>query len=219
MITVTLDYQAVAKKYGKQAEDILQRSVDALGEFALDRIRQKSSEKLGIETWQEFSKSIKTTRDKLSVTISIEDPRMASLEEGYSSFDIKPGLLHGAKVKHGANGPYQDVPLQHKTTKRGQGSYIASAAMRNSVNKALQRAKSTGTKTRFGKLTGAASRMSGMQITADKGAQTFRRVSQNSTPDSWVHPGFEGLEVFEATLREVEAIKDRVISDAAKALT
>jgi hypothetical protein len=219
MITVALDAEAIAKQYGKRAEDILQRAVDALGEFALDRVRQKSSEQLDIETWQKFSRSIQTTRDKLSVTLSIEDPRMVSIETGYSSFDIKPGLLNGPNVKQGENGPYQDVPFVHRTTKRGGGSYVESKSMRAAIDKAVSKAKSTGETVRLGKISAAAAKIAGLKVTAQKGAQTFRRVSKNSKPDSWIHPGLKGIAVFESTAQDIEAIKERVIQDVAKAAT
>lgn len=216
MITVKLDADAVAKTYGKKAETILQRAVDVLGEYALDRIRQKSSERLSIQTWQEFSKSVQTTRDSNSITLTIDNAKMESLETGYGGFDIKPGMLRSSKVKQGKSGPYIDVPFSHRITKRGKGSYIEPTSMRKAVNKALQKVKSSGGTIRLGTIPKTAAKLAGMRITSDKGAQTFRRISANSPNDSWQHPGYEGLKVFEETARDVESIKDRVIEDIAK---
>jgi hypothetical protein len=150
------------------------------------------------------------------VTISLSDPKMEAIETGVASYDIKPGLLRGAKVKMGENGPYQDVPFEHRTTKRGKGNYIEPASMRAAVNKAMQKAKATGKSIPVANRTDN-SILSGMKVSAAMGAQTFRRVSKNSKPDSWIHPEREGIGVFTSTAQAVESIKEQVVADIMKA--
>lgn len=219
MLTVELDTDALVKELGDRADVVLQRAVDALGEFALDNIRKRSADKLGIETWQEFSKSITVSKEKHAVTLAITDPRMAGIETGFSGFDIKEGLLKSPKAKQGKSGTYIDVPFEHKTTKRGKGSLIEPTSMRKAVEKAMSVAKSTGKTVRMGKRAGMASKLQDMKVSPEKGAQTFRRVSSNSPPTSWQHPGLDGIRAFEETAQEVERIKDRVVHDIAKAST
>jgi len=218
MINVTIDVVELAKKVGNKVDDVIERAVSVLGEFAVDRIRQISSERLKIETWQQFAKSVQVTKEKYSVTVFMDDKKMAALETGHSGFDIKKGLLKGPKVKHGKNGPYQDVPLPKKVTLRGKGDYVEPRNMRQAINKAVASAKKTGENIRVLNKTENPN-LSGIRVTPQKEVSTFRRVSENSNPESWMHPGYDGLNVFETVAKEIEEMKDQVTQDIADSMS
>lgn len=220
MFEVAIDTRDLVEQLGDEADEVIGVALNALGEFALDRIRQESSTALGIETQDQYTRALQMTQSRDEVVISLTDPAMAALEIGHESFDIKPGMLRSPKAKraHGG-GSYIDVPFTHKVTKRGKGTYVESRAKRKAITTAMSQAKSTGAALRIFKGTKNAPRTihTDMKVSPEGAAQTFRRISENSPADSWIHPGREGLGIFESTAHEVERIKNDVIADILEA--
>jgi hypothetical protein len=242
MFTVTLDTEAVAEQMGNLAYNVLQKAVDVLGKIALTRIQDIISAKIKDgDKRANYIKSVITEREETKLTIRIDDPKISGLELGFSSFDIKPGLLKGPKVKHGKEGPYQDVPFEHKITKRGKGTFIEAKGMQSMVRKAISKVGEGGVPERlFTRQKGApATNLSDMLVQQSRTepgkvvAQTFRRVSENSdsslikktekrlgkklseeekkSTKSWIHPGYEGVKAFEETVKYIETIKDSTV--------
>lgn len=115
-------------------------------------------------------------------TVSLDTSKFVVdlVENGKPSFDMKPGLLNGPKVKVNKQGKkYAVVPV----SKFKQGRYN-------------WRDRNTG---RFDEGT-------------NKGGDVeFRVVSENSPPDSWIHPGHEGFHLMENTMQDFETEMDNII--------
>ena len=157
------------------------------------------------------------------------------LEEGATSFDIKAGLEKSAKKHMKKDGGwYITIPFRWATAEAiGESSIFANkmpAAIYQLV-KTSSRPLSVGElpkgfdiiKTNSVGYEHKSSIYAGIgktdisSTTKEKrgGYWSFRRVSDNSDPNSWIHPGFPPLKLMEKTLNELQfdAIVDRAIDD------
>lgn len=153
------------------------------------------------------------------------------VEHGYPSFDMKPGLLAGPAAKHGESGPYTTVPFTHGTAGTvgvkappmpEEVSTLATALSRGGRLMGMgdlgRRSKLPGPINAAnplrppmqGPYTWKASPFQGMVRGGRAGHTTyttFRRVSAQSDPSSWIHPGQEPNRVMEAVQ---DAMAERV---------
>lgn len=220
MYKVTLDYRELAAAFGDKLEPAIDEALKRLGEMAKHNINQIASERLRTETHKEFIESLKTKRKKYSVTISISDPKMAALEEGYSRFDMKPGLLKGKPAKKTADGGmYMNVPMHHRTMKNyGKGTHITPATMNDAVRKAQDSLGKGETKRMFPSEPDEPPSILSDMVVSREEAKTYRRVSDKSPAEDWIHPGFEGIKAFEQTVKEIESVAETVITSIAEGL-
>lgn len=222
MFRVELDASAFRKALGAQAEQELEGVIDALQEVALDEINLHS-EKLDAKQQRDYRNALNVKREKLSVTITLEDPRIERLEEGFDSFDMKPKLLASASAGITNDGdPYIDIPFKHAMTKRGAREIGASqvpTSMAGAVRKAIRKSAETGGRVRMGRRTKHANlrdmlvRASGGKGSESADLRTIRRISKNSDPTSWVHPGHKGFDIFPQVTKKLEHIKDKMTAD------
>ena len=153
-----------------------------------------------------------------------------ALEQGAEPYDLKKGLLKSSKVRRTKDGkPYIHVPFQLKTP--GGGARGASPpvmprpvyrlASQLGIGQQLKLPKKYedyGMKTRlsadlkkWGHYTWKSSPYQGIvKIPAVKGPgstyMTFRTVSKNSDPSSWIHPGFRAKNCIEETVKNLDKI-------------
>lgn len=151
------------------------------------------------------------------------------LEKGFGAYDIKDVLKNSPKVKHTKDGGwYITVPFRHRTPGTS-GSAAGGQAMPGDI---YSRARVLAANT--GRLTGTEQQypprrswtgyqhksgiFEGMKRNVkkyDKAIQstyvTFRRVSNNSDPDSWWHPGFVGVQAVDDVERFAEETFGKVI--------
>lgn len=104
------------------------------------------------------------------------DEMLQMEEQGYPSFDIKAGLLRSPKAKVGPSGVrYINVPF--KGNNRGFNPLL------------------------LGKRISA-------RYFAERGggvAESFKRVSENTSPASWIHPGIAPHAIFDGVARNAQA--------------
>ncbi len=137
-----------------------------------------------------------------SVSITIKDPVVRALEHGFKSFDIKVFMLRHAKI--GKNGsPYADVPFTHESVP-------------GAVSRKLQKVD----RVRFSsaarqKKTSVRRRLDGV-MRSGGAYRTIRRISLKSPLDSWIHPGFKGLQLFKKLNKK---IREEVISTVTSELS
>jgi len=140
------------------------------------------------------------------------------LESGTGPWDMKPMLLNGPKARMGKNGRYNIIPFRHGTIDKYspdnnfktmpkdiyQQARVLKASLKQG-NGMSWGGKLTGTEAKYapgqnptsgyqhksGKYEG----MVRIEKTAAKATQskymTFRVVSDNSDPGSWIHPGYK----------------------------
>jgi hypothetical protein len=152
------------------------------------------------------------------------------VEQGYPSFDMKPGLLAGPRAKRGKQGPYATVPFTHGTagtvgakgppmppdvSARAQG--LPRGGRLTGMGEYGRRSKLT-MQANWNKPRGMAGPMMAHPYTWKvspyegmvRGGRpghttytTYRRVSGASDPASWIHPGQPPNPVMDAVLRVV----------------
>jgi hypothetical protein len=139
------------------------------------------------------------------------------LEDGYNSFDMKPGLLNGPKSRLSKDGKsrYNTVPFHHMPYSKAPAS-MAQQQIRQNLLDTIKRHKLDEVfKSAAGKpLEGVVARLKGKDMAAnlqglvkiqkvyDKKVEghymTFRRVSSKSDPSKWIHPGWKGAKIFDS---------------------
>lgn len=149
------------------------------------------------------------------------------LEMGSSTFDMKTGLLASPKVKQGKNGPYITVPFRFSTPDAlGESAGFAGKLPKdvfNEVKKAPNKPlplssigsqhrmpKSAALRSRIGELKSKVGNLSQSEQTSKyegvkrnakgSGYVNFRRVSLNSSPQAFNHPGFQARNLAEKAL-------------------
>ncbi|BET57905.1 hypothetical protein [Geobacter sp. 60473] len=165
------------------------------------------------------------------------------LEYGKGPWDMKPMLLGGPKAKTGKNGSrYNTIPFRHGTSpKHAPNSnfkpmpkdiYAEARKLKASVrdgNRIVWGGKLTGTEDRYtpGKnpTTGyqhKSGRFEGMvriEKEYERATQskylTFRRVSSNSDPQAWVHPGYKAHHIARGVATHCEPAVRAIIEAAA----
>lgn len=176
-----------------------------------------------------------TFPDHNSAIINL-DPKAFHLEDGYAGFSMIRGLLNGPKAKISPKGVvYNTIPFRHKTEKAATN--LAEQLMGMEMKEGLRRGKDRlGRPTDLSKiqksssgvpLQGNVGRIGGeglhknlqglikVQKTYDKTTQsqyiTFRRVSENTDPNKWFHPGFNGVHAFPEMEKWADREIDRLI--------
>lgn len=144
------------------------------------------------------------------------------IEMGSSTFDMKTGFLSSPKVKTGKSGPYITIPFRFAGAGSiGESSGFAGVLPADvmtevkkspeqplplsSIGKQHRMPKSQALRQRMGELKskignlpmgGQTSKYEGVKRSSvGSGYTNFRRVSLNSDPMSWMHPGFEAKEL------------------------
>jgi len=144
-----------------------------------------------------------------------------ALENGWDSFDMKPGLLGGKK--------FANIMFRFATPKKDGGAKsFVGPTMSQDAYKAIKNAqrRNPGAHTIRSSFTGkaekpwyATGRESAMLAVRGYGPKdrqylTFRRVSRNSDPRAFIHPGFEGAQLFPKAREWVEEYGPLIVKDA-----
>lgn len=183
---------------------------------------------------------VEITRNVATVRLRNDTPegKLANaLEEGTGPYDLKKGLLRSPKVKRTKEGkPYIHVPFQLKTPGGGARGpsppvmprpiyRLASQLGAGQQMKLPKKYEDYGIKTRlsadlqkWGHYTWKASPYQGI-VKAPLGGgggkstyMTFRTVSKNSDPSSWIHPGFKARGCIEEAAKSIDKIFGDVLT-------
>jgi hypothetical protein len=235
MSNIKIDINLVIKDIKKDLEDLsedlissVQKAVGIVAISVENEAHKLASERLANPNT--YIQGIK--REKIGENtwvIYIDNPIAQKLEEGWGSYDMKPGFLNSSKAKKGRKGKYLDIPLeQHPGSKKRGTNKVVS--YREAVEAAIKEANIAtrieefnsesiglnrfGTVERFDNLKDP--KVKGLvKITPPNSKSQyflFRRVSENSDPKKWIHPGFPGIDIFENDLRKfAEKEIDRVL--------
>ncbi|WIT26412.1 hypothetical protein [Bacillus phage SPO1L4] len=144
----------------------------------------------------------------LKAEIYLEGSWAKKLELGYQPYDMKPSFANSNKRKTSKDGGwYMDIPFRHTApaaTGRN-GMPMPSSVYRKARNLPMG-----------GRLPNNMGNFGGMQkqkespTSSRSSYMTWRRVSNNSSPDSFRHPGFSGAKVLDKISGRVEDIFMRV---------
>lgn len=150
------------------------------------------------------------------------------LERGYSGFDMKRALLSSPNAKTSKAGKrYVDVPFSHK--KQGMSedvrTMVLNAARRESARAQREDRAPRNPLKVTGRLppeqahhkTGIHSDMTRTKQGRSASYQTIRRVSSNSDPVAWQHPGFSGVRAIPQALPQIKTVSTRIVIDELRA--
>jgi hypothetical protein len=217
---------------GKDLVQDLQNQIGVLSKTIYNEGLRLADQRLKTTSslWKDNFKYQKVS-DNIYEIYLIDNALAEDFEEGFGSFDMKPGFLNSSKAKTSADGKtkYMDVPFNIKPhAKSAAGERIMD--MRSAVNEALKdeavskrieeyNQNSSGL-TKFGKVT----RFDNIKDEKVKGLVNvkppngpskyfiFRRVSSNSVSSKFMHPGFKGANIFQ----DLEKYTDKSVDDLIK---
>lgn len=224
---VEIDLPPLQGLFQETAQAAVTRAIDVLASYASDRVLQLANEKLDAKQAKAYSACVYREKVKpfeQAIVLKDSTGAIARLETGVKAFDIKAALLRSPKAKQGRNGPYIDVPFDHAVRKRDPGNFVKSRVARATVQALMSEALvSQHRVTAFAgkwKPNSKRRRLADMRIkplSMTKTSQTtFRRVSANSAPESWLRKESKGLDIFKLVTDEVEKMKTEVIESALK---
>jgi len=219
---------------GIEQEKALQEAIKSLAHNVYDEILLTAKNTLNTSL-RTYEKSLEFKEFGNIYLISISEPGIY-FENGFSDFDMIPGLTGGSKAKVSKKGyKYNIIPFRHKPTSKAyggnrKGNYYESLkkTVRN-MNKIQPRE----IRDRSGRVMGhviakAKSTESGItagmikvqkkyNTTKQSTYLTFRGVSDNPESKSfsgWKHPGYPGLKAF----NKVEKLLDSQVNDIIKVI-
>jgi len=235
---ITINVQDLIEDIESFEETIIQDIKDKVKDFskaAYNEALRLSSQKLGTSAtqWQNNLKYEEAGKDTYIIYL-VEGSPAIPFEEGFGPFDMKPGFLMSGKAKRSLKGKkYLDVPIpQYPSSKRpgskkivDMRSAVASVLKDRTVEKRIKEynAQSKGL-SKYGKITRYTNtkdpRTEGLVKVSPPGKgrnryYIFRRVSENSDGKSWIHPGFQGVDIF----TDLESYVQKGIEDIIRGTT
>ncbi len=196
---------------GKFEEQILEE----IEEEARDKWVSLARESLG-STADDYIDGIDTQIKGKSVVLQLDGTLALMQENGTPKFDMKPGLLKNSK-----NG-YTDVPISSSKPKSGGPNEMPKNIYAKAKHLHFGDRLSDRTRLKSSKVMPykhATSLYSGM-MKSDRahakktgaGYFTIRRVSKNSDPYSWWHPGFQPLNLADKVKEYLEMSFDGIVN-------
>jgi hypothetical protein len=213
--------KAMASAKPKIAALIIER-IEAQASKSLSRMANRYKQGLN------KPESIKIT--PTSVEVVLLDPVAAVIESGGSAYDIKKVMMKGAKSSSRKGIPFIDVPFTHAAGDVPSGMRKAIARKAAAAGGGTRPTQLTGntpgrkfTRTLHRRVLGVPFGTKKQKVTHKQGIhdnlirhgsggsvgyQTIRRISANSAPSSWWHPGFRGLKLLQ---KVVPPLKDDIM--------
>ena len=207
----------------------------------MDKWEQQIGDNLH-STRGEYMKGIfqESNSEENTVTIGLtprQSPMSLMIEDGAPQFDEKTGFAKSNKIKTGKDGKwYITIPFRYATPEAlGESMSFASQLPQPIMNIVKSQDKplnlseiqqgapayadigrnvTSGYEHKFNIYEGLHRVEIGSGQNEKRGAyMNFRRVSQNSDPASWIHPGFEAKHLMEAAVEDmdVENIVDQAV--------
>lgn len=209
----------------------------AAAEMAKSEWASLASQKLH-STANEYMRGLEVHHYPNRSTVTLKGWLPNAMEKGKNSWDIKDGLLRSSKAKTSAKGgKYITVPMPLKAPGSGERGpsppvmpwSIYKIVSRSPMGKSTQlpvRLENLGWRTRlspdptkWSPYTWKTSPFQGIKKSPDPARRgkarynTFRRVSTNSDPSSWIHPGFSPLNLAGQVAQKLPNIIDKLFSD------
>lgn len=211
----------------KRTEQALNDAIKNIAYLAYSEAQRLAQEKL-ITSRQDYLSGLKFEQlDDNVYLIWLEGDPANAIEEGWSSFDMKPGLLSGPNAKVTAKGTrFNTVPFQQRPFSKAKSS-AGVRTMRDAVNRLIKEqgfdkiiqekgrpkigVAATIKNTGIRDLEGLVKIQKEYEGRVQSTYLTFRRVSDNSAPDKWIHPGYVGAKIFKDVEQYVDREVDRIL--------
>lgn len=234
-MALEIDIKLIAKQLGKDLEMLGDKTVKNLK----SAVKQLSLN-VAAEGDRLAASKLRSSRDTYRNAIKYEevgediyvvylDPNGPAkyFEEGWSGFDMKPGLLNGPKARFTKKGiKFNIVPLQQQPFSKDAPKPSTLVDTRNAIKnllkdknikKDIKKLNDGTTITTFRNvenpmLKGLTKVSKQYQKAKQSQYFLFRMVTSNSKPESWQHPGYQpGAQIFKELEFYVVANIDRII--------
>jgi len=220
-----IDLRTASQRAIKQLQSALKQTATAtyneLVRRAQDKLKTTRDDYINALHWEQIGPD--------SYIIYLDDT-MGHVEDGFPTFDMKPGLLKGPNAKTTKKGTrYNTVPQTYKPKSKqaimapGLREQLQEVISANKLQKVFKD-KTTGRplegivatvkETGIDRLKGLVKVQKRYKERTQSFYMTFRRVSDNSDPGKWIHPGYSGAHLFP----EVENYLERQIEQILKAI-
>jgi hypothetical protein len=240
VIPISIDISDFVNKWNlsvQQADLLAYNILDEVSLNFAEEWRKVAGQELH-QTKQEYQRSIYIEKpDKDSVIVGLKGFMPNAVERGIASFDEKTGFSKSTKRKVKKNGGwYLTIPFRFAVPGSVAESSIFSQILPGAVYKvALNTLKNAGDKLQakqlpaqfqvkgvrpeivsqaqdqiFAQYEHKSSPYEGM-IKSQGGYMTFRRVSDTSDPNAWIHSGIQAYNLSEKALANLQI--DRIISN------
>ncbi len=231
----TIDVSLRAADLGKELENIsaeveatFKLAVAGLAQSAYSEVIRLANQRLK-STKQDYVNAVtfESVGENIYV-ITLNGKAANATEDGYGSFDMKPGLLSGPNSKVTAKGTrFNTVPFSYQPNSNAPAgqkildlrSAVKALIKDRGIDKIIKnpsgepkqgivaRLSNTGIKN----LEGLVKIQKQYGKTTQSTYMTFRRVSSNSDASKWIHPGYQGARIFPDVERFIEQDLDRII--------
>ena len=210
-ISINLDNLGFNDKLSPMLVDAIQNSIQTSLALIKDKWEVEARSKLNSTREIYLSGLSWEYPDKNNIfsgTLSLKGKLPNMIEDGFPSFDQKIGFSNSNKaIKKTNGGWYLTIPLRHGTPK----SYFFSSTMTNSIYREASKLANNqslhypgigdtswnGYVRKHNKFDGLTRIVKSYNNTTQSQYYTFRRVSNNSDPKSWMHPGYSGAKITE----------------------
>lgn len=243
MIPIFIDISEVASQFNldqSQVDDLKTLAVERVAQSFQQHWKAIAGRELK-QTREQYKNAIRLDRrQNFSVAVYLDPDQWLpnALEMGFSPFDMKVGFLKSSKVKWTKdNNPYLTIPFRFATPTAIADSPVFSGRLPTAVH---QKAKSIAPQRRGLKLTEIpeefhipksvelrkrveevqrlkpeekTSIYEGVRKT-EGGYINFRRVSLSSHEDSWIHPGFNELNLAQKAMERLEPQIGDIVGDS-----
>ena len=235
--TLSVNADSIKEKILSRVQAAVQDAAPKLTTLIIDRISREAQNKLHT-TANEYIRQIQDP-ENIKVTVSSVSLEPVSsfvraIENGYDAFDIKAFALRTTDKFTKDGYPYKDISFTH------QAGHVPEA-LKSALQKDTAKERKAGTKdprVRFtGSLPGSTFKktlhfggreietqgsnktglFSGVYRKSEGRAATYttvRRISKNSAPSSWIHPGYQGAHIFKAVQESIEKDAQEILKDA-----
>ena len=195
----------------KLTDDVIQAIANTVGESVTEVARQleRDIENKAPQYIDLYTSAIAVDISSFGYSFYLTDDRVKSIDRGIPAYDLKPGFQRNAH-KSKSGGWYANVPFRHTTPSMGNKnslSWHVYNQVRQMPTNTYYRDTSASQMSHTGYVH-KASKLQGLRrIIASYGSNyfTFRRISNNSDPSSWIHPGRKGINIFDSISRYAQA--------------
>lgn len=234
-----MNAERIKKTVLSKVNRAIQNAAPKISALIIDRITQEADNTLNSNK-EEYIRHIQDPENikitESSISIEPNSPLVKALEKGYDAFDIKSYALRNASGFTKGGYPFKDIRfsyraseipddikrnLQYQTTRERKagvkdptvrfGSHMGSTTFTRSLRFGEKQVDTSVTNK-----TGIFSHLQRQSTGKAATYSTLRRISKNSAPTSWWHPGFQGVHIFDKVQGQIKETAEEILKDSLK---
>lgn len=223
-INVSFPSIGLSQELSKKVDQAAQKAVNSTAIALRDNWQQIGQSTLN-ESRQDYINAIQVSKpDKFTADLRMEGTLPKMLEDGFPSFDMKLGFSNSQYAKHGKDGQwYLTIPFRHLTPSHTGAAPKWNTMPKDIYKNILKHSPLHGTENKYPATVswtgyhhknGIYEGMIRNKRTAGGGSTyfTFRRVSEKSAFNSWMHPGYVGVHAVDQLVNQVGSLFEKTFN-------